>query len=450
MSTTQMKSGLFIGVFLFVFALNFSSALLVTNFNASATYSSYAPPNDPFSGSNNLIFTLGDDQHTISSSNTAANVGNVKVEENGAFIWKTGYYRNFSSNAWVSFNFSGEVIKNSAGQNTNWLSGTATATLNIQNSSLRGGSNPILAYSCKKYNDIWKCGCLSNGESGNCKRWMLQLINVSGEVQQTHGGSSCIDNAGCNPGESCVNNNCVVVAPANPGIPVTGCMELNESGKTYVLQNHVATAGSCFNIQADNITFNGSGYSINLDIFPDSSEPAPFPLTSAPDYAFSLNNRKNVTISNVLIKRENFDIVEFLSIVGRVCSNTNDCQSYSSGNYLDGVSCGNAFDFDSNPNNLHCMLGYYPIADIYFHGQNDHIFLKDLAFFTTNQYNISIPYYRVSDLTGGYGSCTDCNFTDIYFNGGGSILGTHSGNVFNWYEINNLVKPYSEGASKFK
>ncbi len=292
MSVIQMKSGLSFVVILLVFALNFSSALLVTDFNATDTYSSYAPPNDAFSGSSNKIFTLGDDQHTISSSDTVANVGIVEVDETGAFIWKTGYYRNFSSNSWIPFNFSGNVIKNSAGQNTNWLSETATATLSIKNSSLRSGSNPILAYSCKKYNDVWKCGCLSNGESGNCKRWMLQLINVSGEVQQTHGGSGnvCGDGIVNQLSEACDNSDlnsqtcaavmgtgyagslscsstCTLVTTSCVApILITGCRDLNETGKTYVLQNDILNhVGTCFNVKANNIVLNINGKKVNGD-----------------------------------------------------------------------------------------------------------------------------------------------------------------------------------------
>ncbi|MBN2014476.1 MAG: DUF2341 domain-containing protein, partial [Candidatus Altiarchaeota archaeon] len=46
-------------------------------------------------------------------------------------------------------------------------------------------------------------------------------------------------------------------------VEVTTCRNLNESGKTYQLSQNVSSPGTCFTIQADNITLNCLGYTIN-------------------------------------------------------------------------------------------------------------------------------------------------------------------------------------------
>ncbi|MFH2028607.1 MAG: LamG-like jellyroll fold domain-containing protein [Nanoarchaeota archaeon] len=67
---------------------------------------------------------------------------------------------------------------------------------------------------------------------------------------------------------------------------VLDCGELNSSGTTYTLSEDVTTDGSCFNITADNITLDCSGYSI---------------IGKQNGYGFNISNRANVTVKNCFI-----------------------------------------------------------------------------------------------------------------------------------------------------
>lgn len=54
----------------------------------------------------------------------------------------------------------------------------------------------------------------------------------------------------------------MLAAASSVGTPVTACRVLKTPGETFVLQNDVASPGTCFSIQADNITLNLNGHTI--------------------------------------------------------------------------------------------------------------------------------------------------------------------------------------------
>ena len=57
----------------------------------------------------------------------------------------------------------------------------------------------------------------------------------------------------------------ILVSAAVSGTAVTACDTLANAGTTYVLQNDVSAAQSCFSIQADNITLNLNGHTITYN-----------------------------------------------------------------------------------------------------------------------------------------------------------------------------------------
>ena len=57
----------------------------------------------------------------------------------------------------------------------------------------------------------------------------------------------------------------IVISAAASGTNVTACGTLANTGSTYVLQNDVSSSGSCFSIQASNITFNLNGHTVTYN-----------------------------------------------------------------------------------------------------------------------------------------------------------------------------------------
>lgn len=72
----------------------------------------------------------------------------------------------------------------------------------------------------------------------------------------------------------------IAIGTAAAGTPLTSCQVLANSGTTYALQNDVNSQGSCFNIQANNITINLNGHTITY-ADPLSTTLSLAPLTSA-------------------------------------------------------------------------------------------------------------------------------------------------------------------------
>ena len=68
----------------------------------------------------------------------------------------------------------------------------------------------------------------------------------------------------------------VAIAGTASGTPVTSCQVLANAGTTYVLQNDVSSRGSCFNVQANNITLNLNGHTITY------ADPLSTMLSAAP------------------------------------------------------------------------------------------------------------------------------------------------------------------------
>ena len=126
-------------------------------------YEGYAPPNDVFDN-NKMIFNL--EQNVINIDVDEDNFTlNLEVSHDASFIYKYGYY--YSKKGWQKYLFDSEPYKES-----NWIKDHAKKELNLQVDDFNAGENYIVAYSCKRHDGKWKCGCTST--NGPCNQWMLQ------------------------------------------------------------------------------------------------------------------------------------------------------------------------------------------------------------------------------------------------------------------------------------
>ncbi|MCK5282956.1 MAG: hypothetical protein KAK00_06105 [Nanoarchaeota archaeon] len=126
-------------------------------------YEGYSPPNDVFDN-NKMIFNL--EQNVINIDVDEDNFTlNLEVSHDASFIYKYGYY--YSKKGWQKYLFDSEPYKES-----NWIKDHAKKELNLQVDDFNAGENYIVAYSCKRHDGKWKCGCTT--VNGPCNKWMLQ------------------------------------------------------------------------------------------------------------------------------------------------------------------------------------------------------------------------------------------------------------------------------------
>jgi hypothetical protein len=67
------------------------------------------------------------------------------------------------------------------------------------------------------------------------------------------------------PSQTASQSFSIAVSAAASGSSLTACGTLASTGTTYVLANNVSSAGSCFSIQADNLTLNLNGHTITYN-----------------------------------------------------------------------------------------------------------------------------------------------------------------------------------------
>lgn len=160
----------------------------------------YSSPRDIYAG-DELIFTITPESVHLTDSQSV-NI-DVVVEQDGGYIYKKAYYFDSRRNEWVNFNFTETTVGGDK-----WIPDRASRslTINATNNLLNSPDlNPIVAYSCKKYNLVWRCGCVNT--EGDCNHWMLQLLNVSG-ITSPAISRGCIMNSDCEAGEVCLENTC--------------------------------------------------------------------------------------------------------------------------------------------------------------------------------------------------------------------------------------------------
>jgi|SRR3989338_2535031 len=134
---------------------------------AIVLYENYGPPYDVFN-SNSSVFTISRDRFVVAPSRDYIDIG-LDVSQTEAFIYRYGYYYNFSGSYWQVYEFPQSTFEGS-----NWIKDSASRSVTIGSNALVEGENYIVAYSCKKYNGEWKCGCST--VNGPCYQWMLQVF----------------------------------------------------------------------------------------------------------------------------------------------------------------------------------------------------------------------------------------------------------------------------------
>ena len=128
---------------------------------ASYTYQEgYAPPID-VDDNDRQIFFLDEYIFNMNPDESQLQTG-VLVNHPDGLVYK--YYYVFVNGEWEKRVFNEDTYKSS-----NWIQGQATDWMSVDTPGLAIGENYVVAYSCKKYNNQWKCGC---GDY-NCNQWML-------------------------------------------------------------------------------------------------------------------------------------------------------------------------------------------------------------------------------------------------------------------------------------
>ncbi|MBS3102643.1 hypothetical protein J4458_04300 [Candidatus Woesearchaeota archaeon] len=130
---------------------------------ATGIYEGYGVPFDVFNN-DEPIFTLSRNVVNLEPDQNEIFLG-LKAKQEGGYIFKEGWY--FTKNGWKKFLFPQDTVKESR-----WIADNANVTLNIPADDFADGENYVVAYSCKKYDGAWKCGCTS--QSGPCNQWMIQ------------------------------------------------------------------------------------------------------------------------------------------------------------------------------------------------------------------------------------------------------------------------------------
>ncbi len=161
---------------------------------AIVLYESYAPPYDVFN-SNATVFSISRDRYVIAPPMDSISF-DIDVSHTGAFIYKLGYYYNNSGSEWEMYEFPQSTF-----EGTNWILDASSRSVTIGSDALVEGENYIVAYSCKKYNGLWKCGCST--VDGPCNQWMLQAFEVFEVPPEppTPGGRPSCGNGVCESGE---------------------------------------------------------------------------------------------------------------------------------------------------------------------------------------------------------------------------------------------------------
>jgi len=132
---------------------------------AYAYYEGYAPPIDVFDGDKQIffldkyVFNLDPSEEYLSTK--------ASVDHTGGYVYK--YYYVYTNNRWEKQDFREETVKGS-----NWIRDSAIDYLSIKTNTIIPGDNYIVAYSCKKYDNRWRCGCSS--KYGSCNQWMLNTF----------------------------------------------------------------------------------------------------------------------------------------------------------------------------------------------------------------------------------------------------------------------------------
>ncbi len=115
----------------------------------------------------------------------------IDVTHMDGVIYNKGYI--FINGIWEEFAFDDDPI-----EGTPWIEDSASYFWPTEN--LCHGPRYIVAYSCKKHDDTWKCGCDADG---NCGKWMVQEFPVTATVCSSGQDFLCIGDDLYNCADTC-------------------------------------------------------------------------------------------------------------------------------------------------------------------------------------------------------------------------------------------------------
>lgn len=138
----------------------------------------YSPPWDVFDSSK-VIFHLND---AVDIDGT--DILKVGVQHAGAYVYREGYYWDDGKQSWVKFTFPQVPLPNS-----NWVGENTEFNLDLSTVNITKPNVYVVAYTCKKHNGQWKCGCKTQED---CGYWMYQSYGLISEnnSNSTNGGSN--------------------------------------------------------------------------------------------------------------------------------------------------------------------------------------------------------------------------------------------------------------------
>ncbi len=135
----------------------------------------FASPYDPYDNNAPLMTVTITPQNSDSFSATI-DVTHQESAGSPAYVYKKGYY--LSKGAWQEYSFPETPVGDS-----NWIVEHGRATVQEEYKDYVINSNEeefvVAAYSCKLYDDDWKCGCRAIGD---CGYWMLQSADLGDPV----------------------------------------------------------------------------------------------------------------------------------------------------------------------------------------------------------------------------------------------------------------------------
>ncbi|MBU0472214.1 MAG: hypothetical protein KKF65_06300 [Nanoarchaeota archaeon] len=162
--------------------------------------SEYAPPWDIFNYKK-MIFTITPDEFIINMDDLdEENTISIEANHPEGLIYKYGYLYYLAEEEWGSFEFEETTIEGS-----NWIKNYGSIIEKARNEDLLelgAGEYYLVAYSCKKHDGEWKCGCKNEKE---CGYWMIQSFNIQVEESELPPEPSFCGNGRCETGETTAN-----------------------------------------------------------------------------------------------------------------------------------------------------------------------------------------------------------------------------------------------------
>lgn len=87
------------------------------------------------------------------------------------------------------------------------------------------------------------------------------------------------------------------------------CQDLTIAGGSYILVQNVSSAGTCFNVLANNVTLDGAGFTVNYS-------------QSVVGYGVNITGRNNVTVKNLNVVQGNSSVASTYGIYGQTMTNS--------------------------------------------------------------------------------------------------------------------------------